>query len=93
MAEKISVDDIKNFVKTVGYVEDRWGNLKKEANGKIFRFKFQATSVRFESGHRSEYDGKMMWVKIGGDYYKNIRWHFDGRLVIGSKIFGKRAAQ
>ncbi len=93
MAEKISVDDIKNFVKTMGYVEDRWGNLKKEANGKIFRFKFQATSVRFESGHRSEYDGKLVWVKIGGDYYKNIRWHFDGRLVIGSKIFGKRAVQ
>lgn len=91
MANKITVEEIKAYMKNLGYVEDRYGNLRKESGGKIYRFKFQDISVRFEHGYHSEIDGKLKWVKVGGDYFKNIRWHEDGRLIIGSKIFRKGA--
>lgn len=51
-----------------GYTEDRYGNYKSKT-GK-YRYKFQATSYRFEILIDTV---PSSWMKINGNYYKNVK--------------------
>ena len=82
--------EITAILKAQGWVEDRFGNLKR--NSTNVRIKLQATSMRVEkkivykpiefSGQAS-YTPPPEWKNITSDYYKNIAI-VDGRVVIGS---------
>ena len=99
MSKNIPVENIKQFLNGLGWAEDRYGNLKKTgkvktAAGKVedreYRIKFQTISIRIESSYRSDYDNKIVWVKIGGRYLKNAKMSDDGALVLGSMVFRRK---
>ena len=72
------VDEMKALLKSYGFREDRWGNMKKTASdGGEMRYKFGDTSYKleFKVGDR--------WVRMSGDYYKNVE-------VRGGKICKKK---
>jgi hypothetical protein len=83
-----------------GWVEDKWGHLQKSVNTvlglKEYRLKIQATSCRIEIRTRyaaSIYSpARVEWVRIGGDYYKNMVDTLDGRVRIGNIFIGKKVA-
>ncbi len=56
-------NEIKTFLLTKGWQEDRWGNLKKENR----RMKFQQISLRMEV--KTKYSG---WVKLAGGFYSKL---------------------
>lgn len=89
---KVSIEQIKEYFFKLGYTEDAYGNLKKtSSSGTQYRLKFQAISVRFEKGYKDSHDGSQKWIKIGGDYLRDVKFKDDGRLLIGSKAFRKAA--
>lgn len=57
------INEIKDFLKSKGLIEDRWGNFK--TTDKIYRYKFNPTSLRVE------FKGNM-WIKEWSAYYKDI---------------------
>ncbi len=59
---------IKNALENKNWVLDRWGNYKKPIGGRDFRFKFQKTSLRFETKNV----GQKLWSKLISNYFKNI---------------------
>ena len=82
--------EITAILKAQGWVEDRFGNLKR--NSTDVRIKFQATSMRVEKrivhkpiefAGQASYTPPPEWKNIVSDYYKNIAI-VDGRVVIGS---------
>lgn len=86
----VTRSEVTNILKSQGWVEDRFGNLKRNSNN--VRIKFQATSLRVEkkivykpielSGQAS-YTPPPEWKNVVSDYYKNIAI-VDGCVVIGS---------
>lgn len=74
--------------------KDRWGNYKWSENGNNYRIKFLDKVIRLEK--EIVYDenciraGEKSWIKLSGDYYKNIVVKSDGRLKIGRLLFGKK---
>lgn len=80
--------EIANVLKSQGWVEDRFGNLKS-ASG-LVRVKFQTNSVRVErkiTYKSSEfYTRPPEWVNVVSDYYKDIAL-VDGQVSIkGRKL-------
>ena len=72
------VDEMKALLKSYGFREDRWGNMRKTSDdGRERRYKFGKMSYRSEV----KLDGQ--WVRIGGCYYKNI-------VIKDGKICGKK---
>jgi len=57
-----------------GWEKDKQGNLRKEANGKLFRLKFNTKKVRGEV----RVDDR--WVRQGSGFYKNMSIGKDGKL-------------
>lgn len=41
-------EEIKAFLITQGFTQDRWGHMKREFPNKIRRYKFQKISLRIE---------------------------------------------
>ena len=88
---------ISNILKSQGWTEDRFGNLKSKSGQT--RIKFQATSLRVEKlivyktsafGHTP----KPEWKNICSDYYKNIVIDADCNVLIqGRKIKPQGEAQ
>jgi competence transcription factor ComK len=74
------------------WIEDSWGNFKNESSdGKVYRVKIQANSVRLEvkcNVEASQYSpASSFWVKLDGAYFKDIKIsEKSGGLVIGRKI-------
>ena len=80
--------EIANVLKSQGWEEDSYGNLK--ARSGIVRIKFQANSLRVErkSTYKPSefYTRPPEWVIVVSDYYKDIAL-VDGRVVIkGRKL-------
>jgi len=71
--------DIKEFLITLGYTQDRFGHMKKEFPNKIRRYKFQKISLRVEvkanrpnsTWHNENYNHPI--------YYKDLEIH-EGKL-------------
>lgn len=84
ISEKIK--EIKEFLSSFGWEEDRFGNLLKEINERNYRFKFNATSVRYEVLYEREENlfGSTKtvreWVRVRSGYYKDIQIK-DGKLT------------
>lgn len=70
------VRQIREWAVGRGYTQDRYGNLKKEENGRHYRFKIQATSIRYEV--RTESGD---WVRIRGAYLKDITITPEGKIA------------
>lgn len=66
-------------LKKDGFTEDRYGNFIKTNERGKYRFKIQATSVRFES-QCNHGDGSKSWVKIRGAYLKDVMISADGKI-------------
>ena len=58
--------EIKESLIKKGWIADRYGNLKKEKNKKLYRYKFKANVIRFEVKGLS-------WVRLKSYYYKDIK--------------------
>lgn len=96
----ITNSDIRAFLKECGWEQDRYDNMKKTITSqkdpsvsRTYRVKFNAISVRIEVEvihAATKYSPKSKsWVKIGGDYVKNIT--IDGDVLkIGNKIIKKK---
>ena len=91
--KKLSFNDVRAYLKPLGWEEDRYGNLKKPSKepGRTYRIKFQSISVRLEISvpiPATEYlKASTSWVKFGGAYLKDIHYREDGRMVIGRHVF------
>ena len=70
------VREIYAWAEGRGYTRDRYGNLKKEVEGKQYRLKIQAMSIRYEV--RTESGD---WVRIRGGYLKDITITPEGKIA------------
>jgi hypothetical protein len=82
----------------LGWEKDRYGHLQKDVTRKYlepiafetkrWRCKLQATSCRIEVQHQysdSTYaKGEKAWLRVSGDYYKNIKLNDKGGIVVGT---------
>ena len=64
------VNEIKNFLFSQGWNNDRWGHFKKIENDREYRYKFQKSSLRLE--YSQKINGKKEWRGLRSNYYKNI---------------------
>ena len=78
---KDHIESIRSILKSKGWNLDRWGNFKKPIGGRDYRFKFQKTSLRFETKN----GGMKIWSKLISGYFKNITIG-DGKLIINNKV-------
>lgn len=75
--KQLHIENIKNVLKSHGFVEDAYGNLKKiNGKGQLTRFKFNTTSLRYETQlvyEATKYsDAYKQWVRSKSAYYKDI---------------------
>ena len=84
ISEKIK--EIKEFLSSFSWEEDRFGNLLKEINERNYRFKFNVNSLRYEVLYEREENlfGSTKtvreWVRVRSGYYKDIQIK-DGKLT------------
>lgn len=82
-------EELRTLLIGSGYKVDRWGHLQKkygdgvDAPVREYRIKFQDKSIRIEK-RITHTDGSREWMRIGGDYYANIR--LDKGWIIVSKV-------
>lgn len=62
-----TIDTMVTALKRDGFVGDRYGNYKKKTHGDEYRYKFNATSYRYEK----KVGGS--WMKLTGAYYKDVK--------------------
>lgn len=89
--------ELINVLEECGWKADRNGHYQKdvqrrnpvtkEVTLRRMRVKMQATSCRIEL--KSKINDSNQWIRVGGDYYSNILKLDDGRLRVGSYVFGK----
>lgn len=87
--------DLELFLPTCGWLKDNYGHFKKTietTKGTCnYRIKMQANSCRIEvqcHHEATEYSpASNSWVRVGGDFYSNIKLVEDGKkVVIGGTI-------
>lgn len=87
--------DLELFLPTAGWLKDTYDHFKKTVETtkgtRHYRIKMQANSCRIEvqcHHEATEYSpASNSYVRVGGDYYKNIRLVEDGKkVVIGGTI-------
>lgn len=69
-----------NWAKLRGWVEDRFGHLQKQINGKEYRFKVSKIAVRYELGIQYENGGRD-WIRLQGGYFKDLDISPEGKLT------------
>ena len=65
------IHDIKELLTSTGWMEDNFGNFKKQDNDGLYRFKFQSTSLRLES-QVIHSDNTKSWVRLKSAYIKDL---------------------
>jgi hypothetical protein len=90
--KKITIDQLRTAFVALGWTLDRFGHLQSTgANGKKYRIKTQATSVRVEvqvAHAATAYSpASNEWVKVTGAYLKDISIEPTGNIVIGKGRF------
>jgi hypothetical protein len=64
-----------------GYTQDKFGHYQKAMDGKQYRYKIQAQSIRREVQVTHE-DGKHDWVRITSGYLSKLTVNDKNQLVI-----------
>lgn len=77
---------IEALLLRLGWRPTKTGTLVKQGPKALFRIRFMTTSLRIDA--KRDVDGSN-WVRVGGDFYRNVKLHGDGRMQIGSDFFGK----
>jgi len=58
---------------------DKFGHLKKEVNGKQYRFKLSRVAVRYESQVIHD-DGSKSWIRLRSGYFSKLSVDTEGKL-------------
>ena len=74
------LEDIITKIKSIGFTIDRWGNFKREVGDKVYRFKVQKVSLRYELKVGKD------WMNVVSDYFSNITVSEDGIEIKGKVI-------
>lgn len=91
--------ELITFLTAFGWELDRYGHLQKDVTNRHretkelvtrrMRIKLQPMSCRIEvKDSQKNFDGGYNWIRVGGDYYTNIINLNDGRIRVGSYVFG-----
>ncbi len=69
--------ELTQWLESKGFKQDSYGHYQKtDPSGKVYRFKIQDTSVRYEAQIRldgTQYSKpKNEWLRIRSNYYKNL---------------------
>lgn len=75
---------IKQFFLSKGWKSDRFGHMKKTtSDGRLYRIKFQATSIRWEVQcvHPNDKFTPSSWVRLYTGFFKQLSISADGKLV------------
>jgi len=73
--ENGKIQDLKNILTQNGWNEKRENLLYRSIQGKEYRFKFAAHSVRYETAYTVQnWEGRneKKWLRLKSGYYKNI---------------------
>ena len=71
-------DELREWLRTQGYEEDRFGNMKKTDDRDVRRFQFKKKVVRYERQYK-DFEGKNSWARIGSGFYGKLSIK-DGKL-------------
>ena len=91
--EQSHLEAIKTWIETRSqFKKDKWGNYQATLNnGKTYRFKIQATSIRFEvkvTFEATKYSpSKTEWMRVDSAYFKDIAITEDNKLKFDSRLF------
>ena len=72
---KMKKEQFINWAESQGWKLDRFGHLKKEANGKAYRFKLSRVAARYEVKSSAG------WVRIRSGYFSKLTISDEGKLV------------
>ena len=88
MKKKSHLEVVQLALEGLGWATDRWGHMQVVApSGTVYRIKFQPISVRLEM--QMSFGAGNEWVKIDGDYLKDVKILEDGKVQIGTHKLGK----
>ena len=80
--KKMNKERFIDWAKARGWKLDRFGHLKKESNGKTFRFKLSRIAARYEQKTSAGWVRiKHALVKTGVGYFSKLSITDEGRLV------------
>jgi hypothetical protein len=90
----MDIKELKAALISKGWTEDRFGNLKREAqnpNGtSLYRVKVQKISIRLERQYTIEkmaYSPERKdWALIESAYLKDVKVREDGGIIIGRRV-------
>jgi len=71
---------LKEVLAANGFEEDNYGNFKKTVKDNLYRYKFNKTSLRYES-QVIHSDGSKCWVRLRSGYYKDLTVNELGKIV------------
>lgn len=86
MVKAMTKQDLENWLVSRGYSKDKYGNYQKNKDGKVYRYKLQATSVRYEVQITlTDWNDKPKheWLRIKSGYYKNLSLNPETKLLCG----------
>jgi len=72
--------ELINWAKSRGWVEDKYGHLQKKIDSNTMRLKLSNTAVRYEKQVTMP-DGKHEWVRIYSNYFKYLSINDKNQLV------------
>jgi len=67
----LKLQQIKDILRSKGWVEDRYGNFKNESPTKTYRVKFQDISIRYEL-QWIRADNSKDWINLRSGYLKDV---------------------
>ena len=73
--QKMKKEQFITWAESQGWKLDRFGHLKKEENGKTYRFKLSRVAARYEVKSSAG------WVRIRSGYFSKLSISDEGKLV------------
>ena len=73
--QKMKKEQFITWAESQGWKLDRFGHIRKEVNGKAYRFKLSRVAVRYEVKSSAG------WVRIRSGYFSNLSISDEGKLV------------
>lgn len=74
------IEDLESWMTRHGYKEDKYGNYIKTVEDRVYRMKFNKTSLRYE-GKVFHADGTTSWVRLRTGYYSQMSINSGDQLV------------
>jgi len=75
MKRKMNRERFTEWAKSRGWQADRFGHLRREENGRSYRFKLSRIAVRHEVKSRAG------WVRLRSGYFCNLTITPEGELI------------